>query len=149
MRPFPQTFRLSALLLLVAVATPASVAQAAGESELLAVRGLLDSVWVIVAAALVMVMQIGFLLIEAGMVRSKNSINVAMKNVMDFCASILFFALIGFMFAFGTSSILPVGIDLDFAGLANLSSSALVNVLAATFGNVELGMPVEMGGYDG
>ena len=102
MRPFPQTFRLSALLLLVAVATPASVAQAAGESELLAVRGLLDSVWVIVAAALVMVMQIGFLLIEAGMVRSKNSINVAMKNVMDFCASILFFALIGFMFAFGT-----------------------------------------------
>ncbi|WP_290748811.1 ammonium transporter [Henriciella sp.] len=123
MRPFPQTFRLSALLLLVAVATPASVAQAAGESELLAVRGLLDSVWVIVAAALVMVMQIGFLLIEAGMVRSKNSINVAMKNVMDFCASILFFALIGFMFAFGTSSILPVGIDLDFAGLANLSSS--------------------------
>ncbi|WP_233356208.1 ammonium transporter [Henriciella aquimarina] len=84
------------------------------------VQGLLNMVWVMVAAALVMVMQIGFLLLEAGMVRSKNSINVAMKNIMDFAASVLFFAVIGFMLAFGASSWLPVGFETGLAGLRDI-----------------------------
>lgn len=123
MRPLFQMTRVSSLLIFLGSAAPSALAQAASDTDLASVQGLLDSVWVIVAAALVMVMQIGFLLIEAGMVRSKNSINVAMKNVMDFCASVLFFALVGFMFAFGASSVLPVGVDLDFAGLSNLTAS--------------------------
>ena len=46
----------------------------------------------------------GFLLLEAGMVRSKNSINVAQKNITDFVFSIVCFYLIGFMLMFGVSS---------------------------------------------
>lgn len=84
---------------------------------------LLDFVWVMVAAGLVMLMQIGFLLLEAGMVRSKNSINVTMKNVMDFTASAIAFAMVGFMIAFGASSVLPIGIDVGLAGLSQLGPS--------------------------
>ncbi len=74
-------------------------------------RGI-DFVWVIVAAALVFVMQIGFLLLEAGMVRSKNSINVAQKNFLDFMFAVLVFAAFGFMLAFGVSALgAPIGFD--------------------------------------
>ena len=61
-------------------------------------------IWTMIAAALVAFMQAGFLLLEAGMVRSKNSINVAQKNITDFIFSILCFYLIGFMLMFGTSA---------------------------------------------
>lgn len=59
--------------------------------------------WTLTAAALVLIMQAGFLLIEAGMARSKNSINVAQKNVIDFLVSVSFFYLIGFGVMFGTT----------------------------------------------
>ena len=45
------------------------------------------------------------------MVRSKNSINVAQKNVLDFTGAALMFAAVGFMLAFGSSSGLPFGLD--------------------------------------
>lgn len=73
-----------------------------------------DLVWVMTAAALVMMMQVGFLLLEAGMVRSKNSINVAQKNLLDFVFGVVAFAAVGFMIAFGASSWLPIGIDGDY-----------------------------------
>ncbi len=80
-----------------------------------------DMVWMLVAAALVMMMQIGFLLLEAGMVRSKNSINVAQKNLLDFIFSVLTFAAFGFMFAFGTGTMsLPVGIDTSLLMLTGI-----------------------------
>jgi Amt family ammonium transporter len=55
----------------------------------------LDTLWIIVAALLVFFMQAGFGMVEAGLVRTKNSANVLMKNVLDFC-----FAAFGY-FAFG------------------------------------------------
>ncbi|MGZ0707698.1 ammonium transporter [Coraliomargarita sp. W4R53] len=57
----------------------------------------------IIAAALVMAMQVGFCLLESGTVRAKNSINVAIKNLADFCVSAVIFWLIGFGIMFGTS----------------------------------------------
>lgn len=62
-----------------------------------------NHIWTMVAAALVAFMQAGFLLLEAGMVRSKNSINVAQKNITDFIFSIICFYLIGFSLMFGVS----------------------------------------------
>ena len=46
----------------------------------------LNTVWLMVAAALVFLMQAGFSLLEGGMARSKNAVNVIMKNYMDACA---------------------------------------------------------------
>ena len=57
---------------------------------------LLDVAWILVCAALVMLMQAGFSCLESGLVRSKNSINVAAKNFADFCLSSAVFWLFGF-----------------------------------------------------
>ncbi|EBA16017.1 ammonium transporter [Roseobacter sp. SK209-2-6] len=67
--------------------------------------------WTLIAAALVLIMQAGFLLIEAGMSRSKNSINVAQKNVIDFLVSVSAFYLLGFGLMFGTSWAGLIGTD--------------------------------------
>ena len=59
--------------------------------------------WIIVAALLVFLMQAGFLLIEAGAVRAKNSVNVAQKNVSDMIICIVAYSLVGFSVMYGTS----------------------------------------------
>ena len=56
----------------------------------------LDSAWVITAGALVFFMQAGFALVEGGMVRSKNAVNVVMKNYMDVCFGSVVFWLVGY-----------------------------------------------------
>ena len=112
---------------------PSAEAGAAAPASLGQVQGMLDLVWIMMAAGLVMMMQIGFLLLEAGMVRSKNSINVAMKNIMDFAASVLFFALIGFMLAFGATGWLPFGFDLGLAGLVDIGDNATFFLFQAMF----------------
>lgn len=61
-------------------------------------------VWTIVAAALVFLMQGGFLLLEAGSSRTSSAINVAMKNLIDFVIAAIMFYVIGFGLMFGASN---------------------------------------------
>jgi len=63
----------------------------------------LDIAWMLICAALVMLMQGGFCLLESGLVRAKNSFNVALKNLVDFCVSAGVFWLFGFAIMFGAS----------------------------------------------
>lgn len=63
-----------------------------------------DLLWVLVAATLVMSMQTGFCMLEAGLVRSKNTINVAIKNLLDFCVASIAFWAFGFALMFGASA---------------------------------------------
>ncbi|MEM8638366.1 MAG: ammonium transporter [Cyanobacteria bacterium P01_G01_bin.54] len=60
--------------------------------------------WIILCAVLVSTMQAGFCCLESGLVRAKNSINVAIKNLVDFCISCSIFALVGFRLLFGEGS---------------------------------------------
>lgn len=53
-------------------------------------------VWFLIGAALVFWMQAGFALVEAGFTRSKNTGNIIMKNLMDFCIGTCVFIIIGF-----------------------------------------------------
>jgi ammonium transporter len=56
----------------------------------------LDTMWLLVAAFLVFFMQAGFALLESGFTRSKNTVNVLMKNLMDFAmAALAFWAIVG------------------------------------------------------
>ncbi len=75
----------------------------AGDEALMSPNELLDLIWVLLAAGLVFFMQAGFTMLESGMVRAKNSYNVAVKNVSDFLAAVLSFWMAGFALMFGLS----------------------------------------------
>ncbi len=64
----------------------------------------IDVLWMVIATALVMFMQGGFLLLEAGSVRSKNTINVAQKNATDLIVSGCIFMTLGATIMFGAGS---------------------------------------------
>lgn len=63
----------------------------------------LDTMWLIVAATLVLFMQAGFALVEAGFVRSKNVTNILMKNVLDACFGAMVYFAVGFGLAYGAA----------------------------------------------
>lgn len=62
----------------------------------------MNFLWVAIAAALVFFMQAGFAMLESGMVRSKNAINVIMKNYTDMCFGALVFWGVGYGLMYGT-----------------------------------------------
>lgn len=62
-----------------------------------------DIIWLILCAILVSTMQAGFCSLESGLVRAKNSINVAIKNLVDFCIACFVFSIFGFNLMFGES----------------------------------------------
>ena len=70
-----------------------------------------DVIWTLVAAFLVFFMQAGFALCEAGLTRAKNTGNILMKNMMDFCIGTPCFWLVGFGVMFAGSGALIGGFD--------------------------------------
>jgi len=64
-------------------------------------NAVLDLMWILVAGILVFFMQAGFTLVESGFTRSKNTINIIMKNLMDLCIGSLGFWLIGYTLMYG------------------------------------------------
>lgn len=62
----------------------------------------IDILWILVCAFLVFLMQLGFAMVETGVVRAKNTINVAMKNLVDTVFGVIFFWIIGFGLMFGS-----------------------------------------------
>ncbi len=70
-----------------------------------------NTMWVLVGSALVFFMQAGFSMCEAGFTRAKNTGNILMKNLMDFCIGTPCFWLIGFGLMFGAGGALIGWID--------------------------------------
>ncbi|MGM0564708.1 MAG: ammonium transporter [Pseudomonadota bacterium] len=70
-------------------------------AETLAKQADVDAVWIVTAGALVFFMQAGFALLESGLSRAKNSVNVIMKNYADLCVGSIAFSLFGFGLMFG------------------------------------------------
>ncbi len=66
-----------------------------------AVNSQVFSVWFLIGAALVFWMQAGFAMVEAGFTRAKNTGNIIMKNLMDFCIGTIVFIVLGFGLLFG------------------------------------------------
>ena len=71
------------------------------EELLSSVNSLVFGVWFLIGAALVFWMQAGFAMVEAGFTRAKNTGNILMKNLMDFCIGTPMFVLIGFSLLLG------------------------------------------------
>ena len=78
------------------------------------VKSFVDTLWVINCAILVFIMQAGFMCMETGLSRNKNSINVALKNAADFGLSVVVFWIFGFGLMFGKSIAVIFGRDLFF-----------------------------------
>ncbi|MBR0106555.1 MAG: ammonium transporter [Lachnospiraceae bacterium] len=86
------------------------------------------NVWFLIGAALVFWMQAGFAMVEAGFTRAKNTGNIIMKNLMDFCIGTVVFILIGFGLLMGedlAGFIGAPGFDL-FTAYANFDFSGFV-----------------------
>ncbi len=76
----------------------------------------LTVIWLALCSALIFFMQAGFALLESGMSRSKNSVNVIMKNYSDLCFGIIVYWLIGYGLMFGDKAFGLIGTD-SFAAL--------------------------------
>lgn len=97
--------RLALVCLLIGMTWGAEAAQPS-ESQaesVLRLTAALDMLWVVIAGALVFFMQAGFAFLEAGMTRSKNTVNVIMKNYCDMCFGAVAFWLIGYGLMFGAN----------------------------------------------
>lgn len=86
------------------IAGPTAGIALAQDVSVVEVAGAIDSVWLVFAAVLVMFMQAGFALVEAGFTRAKNAGNIIMKNVMDFSVGGLVYWAFGFALAYGGST---------------------------------------------
>jgi Amt family ammonium transporter len=86
---------------------------------------MVDNLWVLIAAALVFVMHLGFATLETGLTRQKNTVNILFKNVFIVSVGIITYALTGFNTMYpgdfnGFISILgPIGFDDDVANLTS------------------------------
>lgn len=134
------TYLAVALLLLPATAMADTTPQAAS-----------DMVWLAAASALVFLMQAGFALLESGMSRSKNALNVVMKNYMDVCIGTLVFWAIGYGLMFGTNPSGWFGTDLSMPGAEQPSlygSLLFQTMFAATAVTIASGAMAERTRFD-
>ena len=86
--------------------TPA-LPQAATQTDMDAMTDGINTLWVVLAAALVFFMQAGFGMLEAGFLRAKNTCNILMKNFIDYCVASLMFYVVGYSLLFGDESQQP------------------------------------------
>ena len=95
-----------------------------------------DTIWVLLGAALVFFMQAGFAMVETGFTRAKNAGNIIMKNLMDFCIGTPIFWFVGFGIMFAGTGKLFGGFDFfirgDYARILGLSFPSAAYVIFQT-----------------
>ncbi|MBN2097585.1 MAG: ammonium transporter [Candidatus Omnitrophica bacterium] len=64
----------------------------------------IDTLWVMLAAFMVFIMQAGFGMLEAGLIRAKNTCNILMNNFLDFCMASMGFFIFGYAIMFGSGN---------------------------------------------
>ncbi|MCY3881348.1 MAG: ammonium transporter [Chloroflexi bacterium] len=89
-------------------------------SEIADIIGAVDTAWLLIAGFLVFFMQAGFAMLTAGFVRSQETANILMKNMIDACVGGVSFWLVGWAFAYGVSDA-----SNEFIGLGNFALNGL------------------------
>ncbi len=85
-------------------------------SDVADIIGAVDTAWLLIAGFLVFFMQAGFAMLTAGFVRSQETANILMKNMIDACVGGISFWLVGWAFAYGASDA-----SNQFIGLGNFA----------------------------
>ncbi len=103
----------------------------------------LDNIFIFVCAVLVLLMQVGFALVEAGLTRAKNAANIMMKNMMDLCFGVLAFGLVGWGIAYpGAFNGIIGSAGLGVPGLTSILVDVSPEALSAD-GFYPLAVPVD------
>lgn len=127
------------------IATPAFAAPSISD-----LQASMDVVWIVTAGALVFFMQAGFAFVESGMTRSKNAINVIMKNYTDVCFGTLVYWLLGYGLMFGANESGWFGTDhfmLHFAKPEEMAFLFFQTMFAATAATIASGAMAERTRY--
>jgi ammonium transporter, Amt family len=95
-------------------------------------QAILDNIWVFIAGALVFFMQAGFALVEAGLTRAKNVVNILAKNLSDALVGITAFYAVGFAFAYGGTG-KWIGTEGFFFDGVSMTEPFYLNLTGATF----------------
>ncbi|MGC9312201.1 MAG: ammonium transporter [Sediminispirochaetaceae bacterium] len=101
----------AAVLLLI---TSSLAAEGMTVEEALRFEQAFDMIWLVLAAALVFLMQAGFAMVETGLTRAKNAGNIMMKNLMDFSAGAVAYWAVGWALMYGASAAGLIGTDQFF-----------------------------------
>jgi Amt family ammonium transporter len=133
------------LLFLLLIVMFAFNAQAEDKFEVL--QNNLNTVWTLIAAFMVFIMQAGFAMVEMGMTRGKNAINIIMKNLMDFSVGSLLFFFVGFGLMFGVTNGMFGTTDFMLSGVTgehwNYTFILFQTVFAATAATIVSGAMAE------
>ncbi|WP_348798690.1 ammonium transporter [Flavobacterium adhaerens] len=107
-------------------------------------NAVIDLMWVLICGILVFFMQAGFTLVETGFARSKNTGNIIMKNLMDFCIGSVAFWIIGYSLMYGESISGFIGTpSLLFDSAKDMHSLFFQTVFAATAATIVSGAIAE------
>ncbi len=108
------------------------------------IKMVLDTVWILIATALVFFMQAGFAMVETGFTRAKNAGNIIMKNIMDFAVGSLMFWAIGYGLMYGDTIGKIIGKpDFFFLGTGDYTALIFQTVFCATAATIVSGAMAE------
>lgn len=140
---------LGAIIGLLMVTTGGAFAQDEGP-DVAELATAMNTLWLLLAAFLVFFMQAGFAMVESGFTRSKSTVNILMKNLMDFSVAALVFWAIGWGIAYGNSiggffggSDFFVGFNPNETGDPKLASWLFQVVFAGTAATIVSGAMAE------
>lgn len=91
-------------ILLLSICSIFSGIAFADEEVAYASKAGIDTLWVMIAAFMVFIMQAGFGMLEAGLIRTKNTCNILMNNFLDFCMACMGFFMFGYAIMFGAGN---------------------------------------------
>jgi len=124
----------------------------AASKDIHSLAATMDILWIVIAAILVFFMQTGFALLESGLSRAKNAINVIMKNYVDICVGSLAFWFIGFGIMFGDNPSGWFGVTHFMVNDVSAKTFALLffqTMFAATAVTIASGAMAERTHYNG
>ncbi len=99
----------------------------------------LDNIFIFFAAVLVLFMQAGFAMVEAGFTEAKNAANIMMKNLMDVSVGLLFFAFIGWNIAYSGANIFGIA----DGGWSKFGVAGMTDLFPADAADYPLAVPVD------
>ena len=104
----------------------------------------INTIWTLIAAILVFMMQAGFAMLETGFTRAKNATNIMMKNLMDFSIGTLAFWAVGYGIMFGVDAFFLTGATAQVSeGLSTFTTWMFHVVFAATAATIVSGAVAE------